>query len=737
MISLKNVNKSYGKKEIFKNLNVDFNDKGSITAILGESGSGKTTLLNLLFGIDQNFTGDFLLNNKNVKDFSSSDWDSVRNNTMQIVYQDFKLIEEFTVYNNLLYAINKNSESDEERIKESLKIMDLLEVINLPVKNISGGQKQRLALCRAVINNPKILLLDEPTGNLDDKNTENILTYIEKFKEKDIIVLIITHDNRILESVDYIYKLEEYTLKLQETVKGVSDTPKDKNIKKGNEVVEKDIPVRKQPILKFMGSNIKASKKDVFYTYIPMFFIFCIFVLLINVFKGASTASLNEFFGGIDDKTIFIDIDQFKQSFKDELAEKGIQTLSDGKRIRFSEEDLKQIRNIDGVKRADFVVRDVISTADEDGYGLKQVLKKEDFDPVVKNNVSYSKFKEEQINFNFESLNMPYNYINNYNFDNIEVLYGDFPKNKLDVLIPDIYALSLSDTLGIKIDELVDKKISLDCVDNKILNPTLEQLKPFKREYVVSGIYNSNYKNVINASQNIYLKYSDDLLPLTKEEYETNYNHYINIILKDKNETTLNYVNGIYENIDTYKKAYGSGYGQIIIEVNESKDLKEVTKQLDELLPVYTKLSQYDIKSGEASNVYKILNFTFVAVMTVVSLVFGIIIAFMNKSVMVKRNKRMSILYSLGYSRKKVMGIILSEIFILSFITVTFSILLVYLLNYFILQYTAQYKLFSEILSFDNLMYVYIFIFVMVSVSAIWSLFGVNKKNLKKYLEIG
>jgi len=698
MITLKNINKSYGNKVIFKDMNVEFNEKGTITAVLGESGSGKTTLLNLLFGIDQDFSGDFLLDNKDVKDFSSGKWDKARNNTMQIVYQDYKLIEEFTVYDNLLSAINKNDESDDIRIKESLTQMDLLETINLPVKNISGGQKQRLALCRAVINSPQILLLDESTGNLDDKNTENILNYVEKFKEKGIIVIIITHDSRILNRVDFIYNLENHTLLLKE-----NDNKKanDKEIKKENTINATDIMVKKQPILKFMSSNIKASKKDIFYTYVPMFFIFCIFVLLINVFKGVTTSSLDELFGGIDDKTIFIDINQVKQEFKDELSEKNIQLLSDGKRIGFSDEDLQNVRNIEGVKRAAFVNRDVTSTTDIDEYSLKEELQKEEFSGSVKNSISFSKFKGSTL-YKFGSLNLPYEYIRNYDINNIEIIAGDFPKNDYAILIPDMYAFYLEEEFGVTLEELINKKVELDVIDNKIINPTMEDLEPVKKEYTICGIYNSGYRNVIPAIQTIYLKNSNRNVKMTEALYNDGYRFDIDVILSTKNKETKDYMSGIYGNIESYKKAYGRGSSQMMVEVDNTKDLESVTKKIDEFLPVYAKLSQYDIKTGEVSNIYKILNFTFLAVMLVVSLVFGIIIAFMNKSVMVKRNKRMSILYSLGYSRKKVMGIILSEIFIFSFVTVTMAIALVVALNHFILQYTVQYKLFNDILGSGN-----------------------------------
>lgn len=129
---------------------------------------------------------------------SAKEWDSVRSNLMQIVFQDYKLLENFTVYNNLLYSLNERSKDNLEQIGNLLIEMDLEKVKDTTVSKLSGGEKQRLALARAVINKPKIVLLDEPTGNLDDKNTENIMKYIVKLKNDDTTFVIITHDSRVI-----------------------------------------------------------------------------------------------------------------------------------------------------------------------------------------------------------------------------------------------------------------------------------------------------------------------------------------------------------------------------------------------------------------------------------------------------------------------------------------------------------------------------------------------------------
>ena len=148
MIQLNHIHKAFGKKVIFDQMSATFDQPGKVYAILGASGSGKTTLLHMLFGLDRDFTGSYTLFGRDASELTNRDWDGIRSSRMQLVYQDDKLLGDFTVEDNLKFALN-DPHQGEEAIRQALTRMDLLELTHQKVKKLSGGEKQRLAFGRA------------------------------------------------------------------------------------------------------------------------------------------------------------------------------------------------------------------------------------------------------------------------------------------------------------------------------------------------------------------------------------------------------------------------------------------------------------------------------------------------------------------------------------------------------------------------------------------------------------
>ena len=206
MLNLNNITKRYGEKVIFKNMNIQFDNTNEINGIIGKSGSGKSTLFNILFGLDTDYEGTYKIENKDVKSFNNNQWDKIRKEDIHIVFQDFKLIDNFTVLENLLLTLN----CKEDIARSALKKLDILKLENTKVKNISGGEKQRLALARAIIGNPKVLLLDEPTGNLDSKSSDEIVELLKKSnRDYTQTIIMITHNMEIAKIADRIIKIED------------------------------------------------------------------------------------------------------------------------------------------------------------------------------------------------------------------------------------------------------------------------------------------------------------------------------------------------------------------------------------------------------------------------------------------------------------------------------------------------------------------------------------------------
>lgn len=201
MVSLKNVVKIYnkGKSNAFEALHgisLDIQD-GEMAAIIGKSGAGKSTLLHILAGIDSLESGSYQVNGQDIGGLSEKKMAKFRNKMVGIVMQDFALIDEYTVAENvsipLIFAKVKKKKQ-KQMIEEVLDRMEMLPMKDKLVSQLSGGQKQRVAIARAVVNRPDFILADEPTGALDTQTSDAIMNVFEQLHKEGRTVIIVTHD---------------------------------------------------------------------------------------------------------------------------------------------------------------------------------------------------------------------------------------------------------------------------------------------------------------------------------------------------------------------------------------------------------------------------------------------------------------------------------------------------------------------------------------------------------------
>ena len=205
MLQLKNVYKSYitgGNKQIaLDGINLKFRESEFVT-ILGPSGSGKTTCLNIIGGLEYYDKGDLIINGRSTKDFSDSDWDSYRNNTVGFIFKNYNLIPHLSILENVQVAISLTDLSKEEKQKKALEALDKVGIKDYMRKTsefLSRDEMQRVAIARALVNDPKIILADEPTGNLDSKASLEIMDLMsEVFKDK--LVIVVTQNEQIAKS---------------------------------------------------------------------------------------------------------------------------------------------------------------------------------------------------------------------------------------------------------------------------------------------------------------------------------------------------------------------------------------------------------------------------------------------------------------------------------------------------------------------------------------------------------
>lgn len=194
LLELTNICKSYGNKRVLNDLNLIVNYKDFIT-IKGESGSGKSTLLNVLGFMDVFDSGKYIFNSKDV---ISNDYPNMRNKEIGFVFQNFNLINGFSVIENIktpyLYS-KKIFDNYDEWITFLLSFLHIENLINMNVENLSGGEKQRVSICRALSLKPRLILADEPTGNLDPTNKKVIVDIFKEINKLGITILVVTHDD--------------------------------------------------------------------------------------------------------------------------------------------------------------------------------------------------------------------------------------------------------------------------------------------------------------------------------------------------------------------------------------------------------------------------------------------------------------------------------------------------------------------------------------------------------------
>ena len=200
MIKFQNVTKIYDPNTvIFEDVSFEIKE-GEFVSIVGKSGAGKTTLIRLILGLEAPNSGNILFAGKNVNEIDSAELQKMRRRIGGI-YQDYKLLSTKTVYENVAYIMEVEGKANEEIINDVPKILEIIglaeKIDNFP-SELSGGEQQRLAIARALVNHPDVIIADEPTGNLDPYNTYEVVSLLEKIHKSGKTVILSTHDREII-----------------------------------------------------------------------------------------------------------------------------------------------------------------------------------------------------------------------------------------------------------------------------------------------------------------------------------------------------------------------------------------------------------------------------------------------------------------------------------------------------------------------------------------------------------
>lgn len=339
MIKLTSISKHYmdGQKVIsaVNDVSLQF-DGAQLVTISGASGSGKTTLINILSGIDYATSGDYYINGVNTDTFSEEDWSNFRADNIAFVYQDFQLIEQYTVRQNIesVLALSLSSKRKRKaRIKEVLRETGLLDIADKKTYKLSGGQKQRVSIARALAKNTPILLADEPTANLDTDNAKAVVELLHRAAQ-DRLVIVVTHDNGAFEHVvDRQIVLSDGKVVADNVVNKENLPTVSKTIEntKGN--------AQKEKVCKY---GIGKYLKPLWTVFIIMFVVIFATLGLYSVCVDATTGT----------KVTDIETEYFKTITRDRYI---VTTLE---HLPFTDEQLQQIRNTVNVKTV--VAQDIV-----------------------------------------------------------------------------------------------------------------------------------------------------------------------------------------------------------------------------------------------------------------------------------------------------------------------------------------------------------------------------------------
>ncbi|EPZ49549.1 ABC transporter, ATP-binding protein [Bacteriovorax sp. BAL6_X] len=219
VLSLKEVRKDFSQGEeilnVLKGVELGVSE-GETIAILGKSGSGKSTLLSLLCGIDDATSGDISYRNNSLKDLNSEEITDLRAKHIGVVFQQFHLLEHLNAYENVLLPLEVNGVSDKSRVDYFLEKVGMSHRKTHFPNQLSGGEKQRIAIARALVTHPGVLLADEPSGSLDENTGDEVMNLIfDIVRDEKMSLILVTHDKDLAKRCEKIYHLENGVLSLE------------------------------------------------------------------------------------------------------------------------------------------------------------------------------------------------------------------------------------------------------------------------------------------------------------------------------------------------------------------------------------------------------------------------------------------------------------------------------------------------------------------------------------------
>lgn len=681
---INNLNKSFKDKKIYTNTSINLENSG-IHVLYGPSGSGKSTLINILLGIDKDNNIDYLVNNKKLE---SKEIDKFRQANIGYMSQNLGIIDQFNVYQNIKLYDESISDKVIDQILETLDIKDLKEEKG---KNLSGGQRQRVRLARSLIHDKKIIIMDEPTNNLDDTNVEVILNILKKLST-DKVLIIATHDKRVIDNADYIHKIENNKINTQNLNNEQS------------EVKYNDKTEYKFNYIKYCFETLKSlfMVKSI-PIFLMVFGVLGLFVFLSGLNKEKSM--YEDHLLNLQPGLIFVTPESMENSDGVYINKEKTNSLLNEDQI----EKLKENPDIFNV-----YIRNTVLTEDKNLQkyiaNSQNIISDENLEnyytKVSNTNSSKANIENNEIYYYlYEAL--PYDMfskgITSLEESYVEIIKGDYPKdNTNEVIIPATLALGYKDETNI-----IGQSFNYN-----------------NNEYIVSGVYddlkyiNKAEKETISfdyysskVQNKIYFAYKDKDIPTT-EQLKTHYN-----------ENQSSFTNSGINNYEEFTKNYQDGIQQLIVYYDLQKD-KDVYEYIDDLS--LEQDSRYTMYLRHQDDFKEISNKKIVS-MLILFIIFLLFFGLIYKYRYAFRQEEFNTLFDNGLLPKEIMILLIFESIIDAIIVGTLAFILLIFINLCSITFGIQG------LMIDWIDFIQISIFVLLSliIINIVNLFSSLKKRGK------
>lgn len=694
MLELKNVSKSYTNIKVLNNVNIKFRKK-EFVSILGPSGSGKTTLLNIIGGLDKYDEGDLIIDGVLTKNFKESDWDNYRSKKIGFIFQDYNLINHLTAFENVELALLVNGKKNKSKVIDTLKKVGLENEINKLPNELSGGQMQRVAIARSIINENDIILADEPTGALDSKTSIEIMKILKEISRNKLVIMV-THNVELANIYsDRIIEINDG--KIIKDTKAYNDCSKE---------------------------NVKKSKK------MSMSFLTSLYLSFRNLLTKKGRTFLVSFAGsiGIFGISLILSLSSglnnyIKNTENEYLSNYPITIYKNNEILNF---DLN-LKEIKGSPDKITAYNDIASNYINDNKKYNNLY---DFKKYVDSGLlnKYTKFitydynLEFQLYNNYEKVTSIYKALSDDEIkENYDLVYGSVPKNKNEIVLivdkKNVINDSILYSLGIK------DKNELSIIYEKIKNNESVNLE---EEYNFDELLKGEYKLILNTDyyvkeKNNYVDKSNDISYMKKiidngmtikivgilkpkNDYEINnvigykaelskyiiQKNRLSIIGKDQlNSRNINILtNKKFDNLnntfDNMVNILGindlDNPDSISIYFNSLSDKNSIIKEIDNYNKNHNEKITYidNIKTilNTITNIVNSISYILVGLVFVSLIVSSLLIAIITYISVLERKKEIGILKSLGASRKDIKRIFNSETIIEGFISGVIGIIM-------------------------------------------------------------